>query len=233
MESVVTRKPTHETAESTVKEAVKPAIVQADIFPVPVFQVPVPGMRRYHDELLGLFSEQIRSGQMKAHANGYGYQTKINLFDQKVFPQRYLRDVLLTTFRQACAQILAGTITDFAPGLPTQWINTFNIGWASIQTSEVWPDEIPWHTHMPAVLSGCYYVSTAKKQGEGVLQFMNPNAPSIFQPRVGEIAPKEGHILIFPSQLNHRPTATPGNGDDIRLALCMDGHWTSRIGHAE
>ena len=172
-------------------------ISQADIFPMPVFQIPVPEMRPYDQELLELFEDKLKSGELKSHENGYGYQTKINLFDSDSYPQPYLRQVLMAKFHTACAEILKKTVTDFAEDLPYQWVNTFNAGWAVLQTHETWAEEVPWHTHLPAVLSGCYYVTTAQKQGEGLLQFMNPGAPNIFQPKVGEIAPQAGHMVIF------------------------------------
>ncbi len=211
----------------------KAKISQADIFPTPLFEIPVPEMAPYHEELLELFGQKVKSGEMVAHSNGYGYQSKINLFDTNSYPQPYLRNILLAKFHTTCADILSRTVTDFAPDIPHHWVNTFNAGWAVVQTNETWKQEIPWHTHLPAVLSGCYYVSTSLKQNEGVVQFTNPNAPNIFQPKFGEITPKTGHMIIFPSGLSHRPTASPGNQDKIRLALCMDGHWTSMLGNPD
>ena len=146
------------------------------------------------------------------------------------FPQPYFREILLAAFHQSCLQILSNTGTDFSPDLPHQWVNTFNIGWAVIQTTENWEVEIPLHTHLPALLSGCYYVNTSSEPNEGNIQFTNPMMPNIFQPKVAEITPSQGQILIFPSFLNHRPTATPSGGERNRLALCMDGHWTSKVG---
>lgn len=208
-------------------------ISQADLFPQPVFQVPVPEMVPHHAELIELFQQQIRSGKIKPHAHGYGYQSATNLFDPQVYPLSYLRGILMAKFHLACREILAKTKTDFPPGCNHHWVNTFNAGWAVIQTSETWAEEIPWHTHLPAVLSGCYYVSTAQSANEGVLQFLNPGAANLFQPKIGAISPKAGTLLIFPSGLCHRPTATPSNGNKIRLAMCMDGHWTSRLGGTE
>ncbi len=205
-------------------------ITQGDFFPIPVFQVPVPEMAPFHKEIIALFDDLLAKGELGPHTNGYGYQTKTNLFDPNSFPQPYFREILLAAFRQACLQILSGTVTDFSPDLNHSWFNTFNTGWGVVQTNETWPTEIPWHTHLPAVLSGCYYISTSPSSEEGNLQFSNPIMPNMFQPKFAEVAPTEGHMLIFPSFLNHRPSATPSIGKQRRLAICMDGHWTSRIG---
>jgi len=206
---------------------------QADFFPLPVFQVPVPEMEQYHSEVIDLFDQKLAAGELGPHTNGYGYQSKTNLFDTNSYPQPYFREVLLAAFHHSCSQILSNTISDFSPDLPHNWVNTFNTGWAVLQTEETWSEEIPWHTHLPAMLSGCYYVSTSASPTEGNIQFTNPMMPNIFQPKTAEVEPSQGHILIFPSFLNHRPTATPSGGPQNRLALCMDGHWTSHIGEPD
>lgn len=205
-------------------------ITQGDIFPIPLFQVPVPEMTKFHTEIINLFTEKLKNGELGPHTNGYGYQTPTNLFDTNVYDQTYFREVLMAAFHHACRRILNGAITDFDAKIRHQWINTFNVGWAVVQTNETWPEENPWHTHLPAVLSGCYYVQTTDHPEEGWLQFSNPISPNIFQPKTGEIKPEVGTLLIFPSFLSHRPAPTPSTGNKVRLSLCMDGHWTSKVG---
>jgi len=38
-----------------------------NIFPTPIFQVPLPQMRPYHDEILALFQGKIDSGEIQPH----------------------------------------------------------------------------------------------------------------------------------------------------------------------
>lgn len=202
-----------------------------NLFATPVFQVPLPQMRAYHDEILALFEDKIKSGEIKAHQHGYGYQTPTNLFIPQFYPQKYFVEVLGKGFVQACEKILyehARVDSDSKDGYV--WMNTLTLGWANIQTGETWPGSPPWHTHLPASLSGCYYVSTSTAKDEGNLQFQSPMMDSIFQPSQIEIRPKAGHMIIFPSYLRHRPSACPST-EQTRIALCMDSHWTIQMPH--
>ncbi len=202
-----------------------------NVFPTPIFQVPLPRMQRYHGEITKLFTSKIDSGEIQPHQHGYGYQTPTTLFFPTHYPQSYFVEILGKGFAEACEQILyRHTRIDSSDGKNHVWVNTLTVGWANIQTREAWDNDPPWHTHLPATLSGCYYVSIATSQGEGNLQFMSPMADSIFQPQSIELEPKPGHMIIFPSYLKHRPTRCPTT-DHARIALCMDSYWTIQLPH--
>ncbi|MCB1714779.1 MAG: hypothetical protein KDK05_06560 [Candidatus Competibacteraceae bacterium] len=202
-----------------------------NLFPTPVFQVPLPQMRPFHDDILTLFQGKIDSGEIQPHQHGYGYQTPTTLFMPQFYPQKYFIEVLGKGFAEACENILyQHTRVDSGSQDGYAWMNTLTIGWANITTRETWDMEPPWHTHLPATLSGCYYVSTASRKGEGNLQFSSPMADTLFQPQTIEIVPKAGHMIIFPSYLKHRPSRCP-NTEQIRISLCMDSHWTIQLPH--
>ena len=206
-------------------------VTKLDLFSMPVFEVSVPDMLPYHDEMIALFEGKIKSGELKPHQFGFGYQTPINLLSPHAYPkQPYFREILAKSFNQACHSILTRVAkVDFAAEINYDWINTLTIAWAVMQTEETWAQESPWHTHLPATLSGCYYVNLAEKEDEGNFVLMNPNANNIFQPHSIELRPKPGHFLIFPSFLKHRPTMSPSPKSHIRLTLCFDSHWSLKM----
>jgi len=201
-----------------------------DIFPTPIYHVPVPQMEQHHQDLLDLFNERIKSGKMKAGEYGHGYQTPPDLFQPNAYgPKRgYLAEILGAAFCDACEEILYAQRNDSVAEFV--WVNTMTWGWAHVQTAETLATEPPWHTHLPAQLSGCYYVSTATSVDEGNLQFLSPGTDTIFQPQSIEVVPRAGHMIIFPSYLKHKPTPSPTT-TQTRIALCMDSHWTVQGTH--
>ena len=203
-------------------------IGQLNVFSLPIFELPVPALQPHHDDMVRLFQGKIKSGELKPHANGFGYQTPLNLLDPKAYPEPWFRETLGPVFRSACFKILEQAVVDWSPKLKFKWVHKMTVAWGVMQTGETWHDN-PWHTHLPATLSGCYYVRVPTNQDEGNFQFMNPGPVNLFQPRLGEIRPKEGHMIIFPSFLNHRPTMSPNLSNDIRLSLCLDGHFTTEL----
>jgi hypothetical protein len=81
-------------------------------------------------------------------------------------------------------------------GFPVEWNNTLTLGWALIQTSDNLGEQ-PWHAHIPATLSGCYYVWTCGREDQGNVEFMNPAAENYSQPAQGQLTPKAGNMIIF------------------------------------
>ncbi len=201
---------------------------QVNVFPLPVFQMAVPALAPHHDAIVDAFREKIDSGALPRNAHGFGYQTPANLLDERAWPAPWFREILAPSFRAACQRILANACTDWEPGMKRRWVNTMTIAWGVVQTGDTGGDN-PWHTHVPALLSACYYVRMSARQDEGNFQFMNPLAANLFQPRVGELRPREGRMLVFPSFLNHRPSLSPHLGDDLRISLCLDGHFRAEL----
>jgi len=205
-------------------------INQIDLFSTPIFEVPVPEMAKHNDAILKLFDGQIASGALKQDEYGHGYQTLPNLFTPGAYgpDHGYFIDVLGNAFCDACEEILYQQRNDTIAEMV--WVNSLTFGWAYIQTAEQLGKEPPWHTHLPAQLSGCYYASTSTVDAEGTLQFFSPTMDSIFQPQTIEVVPKAGHMIIFPSWLKHRPTPSPST-KKTRISLCMDSHWTVQMSH--
>ena len=214
--------------EETVNHLKSLQLEQVNVFSIPIFQMAVPALTPYHDEMLAMFEAKVSSGEIKRNTHGFGFQTPANLLDASTYPQPWFREILAPSFRAACLRILQGAFTDWEPNMKRRWVNTMTIAWAVLQTGDTVGDN-PWHTHVPATLSGCYYVKLPDTAAEGNFQFMNPLVANIFQPRVGELRPKEGHMLIFPSFLNHRPALSPSMGNQMRLSLCLDAHFRAEL----
>ena len=204
------------------------SINQVNVFSVPIYEVPVPSLAPHHNEIEKAFQTKIDSGELKLNKNGFGYQTPPDLLFEDAWPQPWFREQLAPAFINSCMKILQHAILDWSADTKFQWKNTITSCWGVVQTGTMTGDN-PWHSHLPATLSGCYYVKLPKSQKEGNFQFMNPTASNIFQPKVGELRPREGHMLIFPSFLNHRPSMSPTIGNDLRISICLDGHFTTEM----
>ncbi len=199
-----------------------------DIFPTPVWQVPAPAMLPFHAEIKTLLEGLWNQGYFEAHNSGYGYQTREEIFTPANLERMEWVRLLKAQFVAACAEILRQR-HGHSKALP------FDIyavqGWVLIQTSEQWVDG-PWHHHHPATLSGCYYVQTpaTREPWEGLLMFQRPEPASVFNETQAGVRPREGHMTIFPSGLQHRPMPTP-SATQWRIAVCMDAfvHWNKRF----
>jgi uncharacterized protein (TIGR02466 family) len=88
------------------------------------------------------------------------------------------------------------------------------------------------HCHPGSFLSGTYYVEVPPMKG-GEIVFRDPRGPAVAMyetPRIVELpwigngkgipfAPQAGHLIIFPSWLEHRVEPFVGSGDRISLAF--------------
>lgn len=94
--------------------------------------------------------------------------------------------------------------------------------WANIQGPGGHED---WHAHRAGWLSGVYYVEvpdglSADGDGAGCIEFGAPPALAEMLPETLRIAPREGMLLLMPSQVHHRtiPFAT----EDRRISFAFD-----------
>ena len=60
------------------------------------------------------------------------------------------------------------------------------------------------------------------------LQRIRDAAENYFQPAQGQLTPKAGNMIIFPSFLRHRPGPSP-DATQIRISLCLDSYWTPTV----
>ena len=102
-------------------------IRSVEAFGLPLWEIELPEMHAYNDEIIALFSGMIKSGEIKASTYGFGYQTPGTLMDQRAFPQTYFRDILGQCFVETCRQSLVHSPRDV--GFPVEWKNTLTLGW--------------------------------------------------------------------------------------------------------
>lgn len=203
-------------------------MIRSEIFGTPTWRVPVPELEPFRAALLADIRARWEQGDFERHANGYGYQSRGELYTAGALAQlEYLR-VLKQRFVATCQEILR-LRHGHAKNLP------FDIyavqAWILVQTNESWVDG-PWHNHHPATLSGCYYFQVPQRGvgAEGLLMFQRLEPPNIFCPNMAAVQPVQGHLVVFPSYLMHRPTPCP-SAETWRISINMDAfvHWKKRI----
>ncbi|WP_453960292.1 2OG-Fe(II) oxygenase family protein [Amorphus suaedae] len=94
--------------------------------------------------------------------------------------------------------------------------------WANIQGPGGYED---WHAHRAGWLSGVYYVEvpgglSADGDGAGCIEFGAPPALAEMLPETLRIAPREGMLLLMPSQVHHR--TIPFAAKDRRISFAFD-----------
>ncbi len=195
-----------------------------NLFSVPVWKSSIPELDQYADGLREQVLDWWEQGQFKRHANGYGYQTPSNLFDEQYLEQLPGLRVLRQAFADRVTEILKQR-ENHTMHLPPQ--QHAYMAWVLVQTNEEWVDG-SWHDHAPALLSGCYYLQqpeTSTEQ-EGALAFQRPGAVDAFVQQVQYVKPRQGDFILFPSYLSHRPQPCP-SAQTLRISINMDAyvHW--------
>lgn len=202
-------------------------IPRNDIFGTPTWRVPVPELEPFRESILEQIRLRWEQGDFERHAHGYGYQSRGELYTAAALgEQEYLR-ILKDRFVATCRGILRQR-HGHSKNLP---FDIYSVqAWILIQTSEAWVDG-PWHNHHPATLSGCYYFQVPQRGAgvEGLLMFQRPEPPNIFCPNMAAVQPAQGHLIVFPSYLMHRPTPCP-SAEAWRISINMDAfvHWKKR-----
>jgi hypothetical protein len=204
------------------------SVSRTEIFGTPTWRVAVPEMESFRSRLLGDIRTSWDKGPFERHAHGYGYQSRGELYSTVLLEQHEYLRVLRERFVATCREILR-LRHGHAKNLP------FDIyavqAWILVQTNESWVDG-PWHNHHPATLSGCYYFQVPQRGAgtEGLLMFQRPEPPNIFCPNMAAVQPLQGHLIVFPSYLMHRPTPCP-SAETWRISINMDAfvHWKKRL----
>jgi uncharacterized protein (TIGR02466 family) len=140
-----------------------------------------------------------------------------------------LEEPVVAHFRREMEQHVQGFLHHFRPAArrkPDQfrlhgWINVNRAGHANVL-----------HCHPGCFLSGTYYVKVPEAMRGGEIVFRDPRGPAVAMyetpgielPWVGTgmgmpFAPTAGHLLLFPSWLEHRVERFEGTGDRISIAF--------------
>ena len=140
-----------------------------------------------------------------------------------------LQDALVAEFRGIMEQHIQGFINHFRPEGRKKKDNFRLRGWINVNHPG---DFNVLHCHPGCFLSATYYVKVPQEMKGGEIYFRDPRGPAVAMyetpgidlPWVGSgigipFSPGEGHLLIFPSWLEHRVERFEGTGERISIAF--------------
>jgi len=198
----------------------KTQIQRVEIFGTPIWQTTLPEFVPYHDTVVQAMRDRWDAGLFKSHEYAFGYATPTDLFGEESFKVNPHYRVLQAGFRSAVERILERR-EGYAKRAACR-INCIQ-AWIRVHTPE--ETVFPWHHHVPAEFSGCYYVNVpgSLPQGEGDLMFEDSQPGHILRSSIYSVRAETGKLVIFPSHLMHRPTACP-SGTEWRIGINMDAY---------
>jgi Putative 2OG-Fe(II) oxygenase len=193
-------------------------ISRGELFGIPTWRSSVPDFVEHHDRVVADMRARWDAGEFTEHRYGYGYNTPATMFKPPMLEIYPYLDALKDAFIERCHRILA-TRAGHAERVGYE-VNAVE-AWVRIQTPE--ETAFPWHHHVPAVLSGCYFVQVPETTGEneGELLFRSSDEHDMFRPQMSSVQPAEGDLVIFPSYLMHMPAPSP-SAKDWRVGVNMD-----------
>src|SRR5881409_3131401 len=171
--------------------------------------------------------ERLAHGLMKDDRNATrrtnygGWHYAFDLFE--------LKEPVVTEFRDVMQQHVQGYLNHFrAEGRKKQ--DQFRLrGWMNVNRAG---DFNMLHSHPGCFLSATYYVKVPEGMKGGELYFRDPRGPAVAMyetpgidlPWVGSglgipFSPTAGHLLLFPSWLEHRVERFEGSGERISIAF--------------
>lgn len=202
-------------------------IERKHILGTPIWISRAPEFEPYAAEMERWIRDEWQKGSFTRHKYGYGYQTPNSLFTPDMLEGNPALQALKAAFRGRVMEILKQRVNQSVKFPPEVYAFT---AWVLVQTNEEWVSG-PWHDHYPALVSGCYYLTMpeTKTEGEGALMFMRPGTPDAFGAWMDYVKPARGDLIMFPSNIMHRPAPSP-SATDIRVSINMDayvhwGHW--------
>lgn len=136
---------------------------------------------------------------------------------------------VVAEFRDIMEQHIQGFINHFRPEARRKK-DSFNLeGWINVNKQG---DFNMLHSHPGCFLSAVYYVKVPSSMKGGEIYFRDPRGPAVAMyetpdidlPWVGTglgvpFSPTTGHLLLFPSWLEHRVESFQGNGERISIAF--------------
>jgi uncharacterized protein (TIGR02466 family) len=171
------------------------------------------------EELTYRLMQDERNGTRRTNDGGWHYAFDVFQLEEPVVAQ----------FRREMEQHVQGFLNHFRPEARRKhdqfrlqgWINVNRAGHANVL-----------HCHPGSFLSATYYVKVPEAMRGGEIVFRDPRGPAVAMyetpgielPWVGmgmgvPFAPTAGHLLLFPSWLEHRVERFAGAGDRISIAF--------------
>lgn len=160
-------------------------------------------------------------GNATRRTNAGGWHYAFDVFE--------LKDPAVAEFHDAMHQHAQAFINHFRPEARRKK-DTFRLrGWINVNRAG---DFNILHSHPGCFLSGTYYVKVPEGMKGGEIYFRDPRGPAVAMyetpgidlPWVGSgvgvpFAPGAGHLLMFPSWLEHRVEKFEGEGERISIAF--------------
>jgi uncharacterized protein (TIGR02466 family) len=140
-----------------------------------------------------------------------------------------LNEPVIKDFQGVMEQHVQGFLNHFRPPEKKKKDNFRLRGWINVNRAG---DSNVLHCHPGCFLSATYYVKVPTQMKGGEIFFRDPRGPAVAMyetsgidlPWVGNgvgvpVAPGTGHLLIFPSWLEHRVERFEGEGERISIAF--------------
>ena len=138
-------------------------------------------------------------------------------------------DGLITEFRWLMEQHVQGFLNSLRPENRKRKDHFLLRGWINVNHAG---DSNVLHCHPGSFVSAVYYVSVPENMKGGQIYFRDPRGPAVAMyetpgielPWVGSgvgipFTPAAGHLLVFPSWLEHRVEPFEGEGERISIAF--------------
>jgi len=216
--------PTAQTNDSTAKPSADAQPIKVGI--MPLFSTWVyrceSGPVHLNEKLEGLahkLMEDDRNATRRTNFGGWHYA--FDFFE--------LQDPLVAEFREIMEQHVQAFLNHFRPeGRKKK--DLFRLrGWINVNRAG---DFNVLHCHPGCFLSATYYVKVPASMKGGEIYFRDPRGPAVAMyetpgielPWVGSgvgqpFSPGSGHLLVFPSWLEHRVEPFQGEGERISIAF--------------
>ena len=171
------------------------------------------------EALTARLMQDERNSTRRTNAGGWHYA--FDLFE--------LQEPVVAEFRSVMEQHVQAFINHFRPEGRKQRDKFRLRGWINVNRAG---DLNLLHSHPGCFLSATYYVKVPPEMKGGEIYFRDPRGPAVAMyetpgidlPWVGTgagipFSPATGHLLIFPSWLEHRVEPFTGQGERISIAF--------------
>jgi uncharacterized protein (TIGR02466 family) len=171
------------------------------------------------EDLAHKLMQDDRNATRRTNAGGWHYA--FDFFE--------IQDPLVTEFHGIMQQHIQAFINHFRPEGHKKKDNFRLRGWINVNRAG---DFNVLHSHPGCFLSATYYVTVPRDMKGGEIYFRDPRGPAVAMyetpgidlPWIGSgvgipFSPGAGHLLIFPSWLEHRVERFEGEGERISIAF--------------
>ena len=171
------------------------------------------------EQLARSLMQDSRNGTRRTNYGGWHYS--FDLFE--------LKEPVIAEFQNQAIQHVQAYLNHFRPEARRKKDNFRLRGWLNVNRAG---DFNMLHSHPGCFLSAVYYVAVPPDMKGGEIFFRDPRGPAVAMyetpgielPWVGSglgipFSPAAGHLLLFPSWLEHRVERFEGSGERISIAF--------------